>query len=66
MGISLTRTPRPPLQDAYNDFDKIRKQLGIKSWKAKFVKRGHAFGEKDVPRGESQWLKVVYGFNGQF
>ena len=56
----------PSLEDVYNDFDMIRKQLNIKSWKAKFVKRKYAFGEKKVPRGESQWLKVVYGFNGQF
>ena len=56
----------PSLEDVYNDFDMIRKQLNIKSWKAKFVKRKYAFGEKKVPRGESQWLKVVYGFNDQF
>ena len=55
----------PSSEDVYNDFDMIRKQLNIKSWKAKFVKRKYAFGEKKVPRGESQWLKVVYGFNGQ-
>ena len=55
----------PSLEDVYNDFDMIRKQINIKSWKAKFVKRKYAFGEKKVPRGESQWLKVVYGFNGQ-
>ncbi|KAF8624027.1 hypothetical protein AX17_007233 [Amanita inopinata Kibby_2008] len=53
----------PSMQDVYNDFDMIRKQLKIKSWKAKFVKRKYAFGEKDAPRGERQWLKVVYGFN---
>ncbi|KAK2465466.1 hypothetical protein APHAL10511_002358 [Amanita phalloides] len=50
-------------QDVYEDFDMIRKQLNIKSWKGKFVKRKYAFGEKDVPRGESQWFKVVYGSN---
>lgn len=54
----------PDLQDVYKDFDLIRKKLNIKSWKSKFVKRSYAFGEKDVPTGESQWLKVVYGFNG--
>lgn len=53
-------------QDVYGDFELIRKQIGIKSWKGKFVKRKYAFGEKEVPRGESQWLKVVYGFNGMF
>ena len=50
--------PKP--EDVHDDFDMIRK---IKSCRAKFVKRNYAFGEKDVPRGESQWLKVVYGFH---
>jgi len=54
----------PSLQDVYADFELIRKQMGIKSWRAKFVQRKYAFGEKDVPRAETQWLKVVYGFNG--
>ncbi|KAJ6561161.1 DNA polymerase family B-domain-containing protein [Mycena vulgaris] len=53
----------PDLQDVYNDVDMLRKKAGIKSWKAKFVKRNYAFGESDVPREETQWLKVVYGFN---
>jgi DNA polymerase alpha subunit A len=56
----------PGMQDVYNDFDMIRKKVGIKSWKGKFVKRKYAFGESDVPREESQWLKVVYGFNGSW
>ena len=54
----------PDPTDVYNDFDLIRKRFGVKSWKAKFVKRNYAFGEKNVPTGESQWMKVVYGFNG--
>lgn len=54
----------PSQDDVYQDFDRIRKQLKIKSWRAKFVKRKYAFGEEDVPTGESNWLKVVYGFNG--
>ncbi|KAJ7282017.1 DNA polymerase family B-domain-containing protein [Mycena rebaudengoi] len=53
----------PELADVYNDVDMLRKKAGIKSWKAKFVKRNYAFGEADVPREEAQWLKVVYGFN---
>ncbi|KAG6847687.1 hypothetical protein H0H93_006564, partial [Arthromyces matolae] len=53
----------PTPQDVHGDFEMIRKEIGVKSWKGKFVKRKYAFGEKDVPRGESQWLKVVYGFN---
>lgn len=54
----------PSPQDVYADFELIRKELGIKSWRGKFVKRKYAFGERDVPRSERQWLKVVYGFNG--
>ncbi|KAF5385769.1 hypothetical protein D9615_002206 [Tricholomella constricta] len=54
----------PTHQDVHGDFEMIRKQVGVKSWKGKFVKRKYAFGEKDVPRGESQWLKVVYDFSG--
>ncbi|KAG6865128.1 hypothetical protein C0991_004969 [Blastosporella zonata] len=53
----------PTPQDVHGDFEMIRKQVGVKSWKGKFVKRNYAFGEKDVPRGESQWLKVVYPFS---
>lgn len=54
----------PRHEDIHDDFDMIRQQMKIKSWRAKFVKRNYAFGEKDVPRGASQWLKVVYGFHG--
>ncbi|KAI0630777.1 hypothetical protein C8Q77DRAFT_225853 [Trametes polyzona] len=53
----------PELTDIYSDFDRLRRKAGIKSFKGKFVKRKYAFGEKDVPREERQWLKVVYGFN---
>ncbi|KAG5634772.1 hypothetical protein H0H81_000834 [Sphagnurus paluster] len=53
----------PTPQDVHSDFEMIRKQIGVKSWKGKFVRRKYAFGEKDVPRGESQWLKVVYSFD---
>jgi DNA polymerase alpha subunit A len=54
--------PKP--EDVYEDFDMIRKQMKIKSCRSKFVERNYAFGEKDVPRGVSRWLKVVYGFHG--
>ncbi|KAK0207637.1 hypothetical protein IW262DRAFT_1418425 [Armillaria fumosa] len=53
----------PSLPDVYRDFDAIRKKVGIKSFKGKFVKRKYAFGETDVPREERQWMKVVYGFD---
>ncbi|KAF9525116.1 hypothetical protein CPB83DRAFT_860041 [Crepidotus variabilis] len=53
----------PSEEDINNDFDAIRKQMGIKSWRGKFVSRKYAFGEEDIPRGEAQWMKVVYGFD---
>ncbi|KAJ7230554.1 DNA polymerase family B-domain-containing protein [Mycena pura] len=53
----------PEPQDVYKDFDMLRKKTVISSFKAKFVKRSYAFGEPDVPREETLWLKVVYGFN---
>ena len=56
----------PELPAIYSDFDRLRKKAGIKSFKAKFVKRKYAFGEKDVPREEREWLKVVYPFTGMF
>lgn len=55
----------PSLPEVYADFDRVRKTSGISSWKAKFVKRKYAFGEIDVPRGESQWMKVVYPATGE-
>jgi DNA polymerase alpha subunit A len=54
----------PQITDVYQEFDTYRKRSGVRSWKAKFVKRKYAFGERDVPRGEAQWMKVVYGFDG--
>ena len=54
----------PKDEAIHDDFDMIRKQMKIKSYRAKFVQRNYAFGEKDVPRGVSKWLKVVYGFHG--
>ena len=54
----------PTLADIYSDFDKLRQKARIGKFKAKFVKRKYAFGEKDVPREERDWLKVVYPFTG--
>ncbi|KAF9482567.1 DNA polymerase alpha catalytic subunit [Pholiota conissans] len=53
----------PTQDDIDDDFDLIRKQMKIKSYRGKFVKRKYVFGEKDTPRGESSWLKVVYPFS---
>ena len=55
----------PDMPAVWKDFDQVRKKAGIKGWKAKFVKRKYAFGEPGVPREETQWLKVVYGFDGK-
>jgi DNA polymerase alpha subunit A len=55
----------PDQEDVYNDFDSMRKRLGLKTWKGKFVKRKYAFRDPDVPREEREWLKVVYGFDGR-
>lgn len=49
--------------DVHNEMQDMRKASKIKSWAAKFVKRSYAFEEKDVPREESDWLKIIYGFN---
>ncbi|PPQ85267.1 hypothetical protein CVT25_010040 [Psilocybe cyanescens] len=53
----------PSQEDIDEDFDLIRKAMKIKTYRAKFVKRKYAFGEQDIPRGESQWMKVIYGYN---
>lgn len=55
----------PSAEDIHDDFDTIRKQMGIKSWRGKLVTRNYVFGEEDIPRGESQWMKVVYKFTGE-
>lgn len=54
----------PTQDDVYDDFEQIRRKVGVKSWAAKWVKRKYAFGEEGVPTGEADWMKVVYGFNG--
>lgn len=48
--------------DTYNDFDALRKHLKIKTWRSKEVKRKYAFGDKEVPRGETTWMQVMYPF----
>jgi DNA polymerase alpha subunit A len=54
----------PGVSEVFQDFDAVRQKAGIKKWKGRFVKRKYAFGEIDVPKVETQWMKVVYGFNG--
>jgi DNA polymerase alpha subunit A len=54
------------MSEVYSDFDHVRQRASIKSWRGKFVKRRYAFGETDVPREETEWLKVVYPFEGNY
>jgi DNA polymerase alpha subunit A len=54
----------PDEEDVYNDFDLIRQEMKIKTFKGKFVERSYAFGDKDIPRGSAKWLKIVYPFTG--
>jgi DNA polymerase alpha subunit A len=55
----------PDMKDVYNDFDQVRRKAGVKKFRAKFVDRLYAFGDKEVPREKRKWLKVVYGFDGE-
>lgn len=55
----------PTSDDVYDDFDNLRQNYGIKSFKAKDVQRKYAFGEEEVPRDETTWTKVLYSFEGQ-
>lgn len=53
----------PSKSDVYDDFERIRKKLGIKAWKGRWVRRNYAFDERDVPK-EGEWMKVLYSFEG--
>ncbi|KIJ65181.1 hypothetical protein HYDPIDRAFT_27902 [Hydnomerulius pinastri MD-312] len=52
----------PEKGDVYDDFDRIRRKLGIKGWKARWVKRKYAFDVADVPK-EAEWMKVLYSYD---
>jgi DNA polymerase alpha subunit A len=53
----------PSKSDVYEDFERIRKKLGIKAWKGRWIRRNYAFDERDVPK-EGEWMKVLYSFEG--
>jgi DNA polymerase alpha subunit A len=53
----------PEKGDVYNDFERIRREIGIKGWKARWVTRKYAFDYKDVPK-ETEWMKVLYSYEG--
>ena len=56
----MTRT------DVFQELESLRQKHGIEGWKAKFVQRKYAFEEQDVQKGESEWMKVVYGFDREY
>ncbi len=57
----------PPTDDEVEaDFTAMRKQSQVRSCGMKWVTRNYAFGDKNIPVGESRWLKVVYGFDREF
>lgn len=43
----------------------MRREYGIRSISKKWVKRKYAFGAEGVPEGESDFLKVIYDFDGK-
>lgn len=49
--------------DVYQEFDSLRSKHGVEEWAAKFVNRKYAFEDHTVEHGESEWMKVVYGFD---
>ncbi|GBE87524.1 hypothetical protein SCP_1102010 [Sparassis crispa] len=53
----------PEMKHVYEDFDCFHRKASIKRRRAKFIKRKYVFGEKDVLKGEAQWMKVVHGFD---
>ncbi|KAF8141953.1 hypothetical protein EV363DRAFT_1468612 [Boletus edulis] len=54
----------PEKGDVYSDFERIRREIGIKSWKARWVTRKYAFDYKDIPK-ETEWMKVLYSYEEQ-
>ncbi|KAH0836440.1 putative DNA polymerase alpha subunit [Lanmaoa asiatica] len=54
----------PEKGDVYSDFERIRREIGIKSWKARWVTRKYAFDYKEIPK-ETEWMKVVYSYEGE-
>ncbi|WWC87362.1 uncharacterized protein L201_002251 [Kwoniella dendrophila CBS 6074] len=49
--------------DVFSEFDNIRRKAGIEEWAASYVQRKYAFEDKTVEKGESEWMKVAYGFD---
>lgn len=52
----------PTKEDVQREFTDIRRAAGIGGCRVKWVKRKYAFEEPDVPKEETDWLKVHYPF----
>jgi DNA polymerase alpha subunit A len=52
------------MSEVHSELDSIRRQHDIKGvFGVKKVLRKYAFELAEVPRGEHEWYKVVYGFD---
>lgn len=50
--------------DIHNEFDQLRRKHGVEGrFAMKKVTRKYAFEQPGVPQGESEWYKIVYGFD---
>lgn len=55
----------PSQDDVYREFNERRRQEGVSKLMSKWVKRNYVFGAEGIPNGESEYLKVIYGFDGE-
>jgi len=52
------------VMDVHREFDELRRKHGVEGgFGMKKVTRKYAFEQAEVPRGEADWYKVVYGFD---
>jgi hypothetical protein len=53
--------------DVHQEVDSVRRKHGVQGrFAMKKVLRKYAFELPDVPQGESEWYKVVYGYDREF
>ena len=53
----------PSQADVQAEFNKVRREHGVPSFMSKWVKRNYVFGLEGIPAGESDYLKVIYGYD---
>jgi DNA polymerase Pol2 len=52
------------VMDVHQEFDALRRKHGVEGgFGMKKVTRKYAFEQREVPQGESDWYKVIYGFD---